>query len=324
MAKYNVAIFGATGLAGLELIRVLKENLFPIKNLFLFASSRKKMILDGEEYEVRSIDEAETEEVDIAFFATDINISKEFVPKFVSAGIFVIDKSRAFRYDPYIPLVIPEINGELVQPGKMLIANPNCTTTQLAITLAPIRNLAKIEKVVATSLQSISGAGIKALNYFEGKTEENPHPFEIRKNIIPFIGNIDNENYCDEENTIIIEINKIFNDTIELSISTLRVPVAYSHSISTWVKVREPVSIEDIKRAFISFPGLKYSDNPPPMPIYLRQEDLVFVGRLKMDKYDNTAFSFFSVTDNLRKGAATNAYQIASLAHQRGVIRIRD
>lgn len=320
MRSYKVAIAGATGLVGVELLRVIRENKFPVNKLFLFASQKRKLELDGREFDVYPIEEADPKEIDIAFFATDSELSRRFIPRFLEEGVFIIDKSRAFRYEPDIPLVVPEINGNIITRSTRLVANPNCTTIQLAMTLEPIRKIAKLKKVVATTLQSVSGAGAKALDYLLERTEENQLAFEIKGNIIPLIGSIDNENYCDEENTIQKEINKIFGETIDLAVSTLRVSIPYAHSISCWVKLGDEVSIGDIVNAFCAFPGLEYVENPPPMPLYSKGKNAVFVGRLKRDKYDPYAFSFFSVTDNLRKGAATNAIQIAFLAMEKGII----
>jgi len=324
MGRYNVCVVGASGLVGTELIKVLHERRFPILSLSLFSSrssSGKIININGQDYPIKSIEEIDPSGCDIAFFATESDISKRYIPQFIDAGAFVIDKSRAYRYDPQIPLVVPEINGDQISSDTRLVANPNCITTQLVLSLAPLRRLSKIERVIITTCQSASGAGHKALEHYLLPEKENPFPYPLHKNIIPFIGEIRDDNFCEEEETIIKETQKIIGEMIPISVTTLRVPLPYAHSISVWVRLENEIGLEKIKRAFETFPGISYRESPPPMPVLDAGKDEVYVGRLRVDKYDRSAVMFFTVADNLRKGAATNAVQIAELAILKGSIR---
>lgn len=328
----KLAIIGATGLVGKKIIEVLEQRKFPVTELNLFASEKsrnEKVLFQGKEIDVEILPETDFSEFDLVFFAVNEQIAKEYIPKSRKHCI-VIDKSSAFRLDNDVPLVVPEVNPEACLKHKNLIASPNCSTIQLVVVLAPLRKLAKINYVTVTSLQSVSGAGSLALEQLQYEIEKiavndterietSPLLYPIGANLIPQIGYIGNDGYTDEEHKIIFETRKIFDEP-EFSLSTtcVRVPVFIGHSQVVDITFDRKVTVAEVQKILEKAPGIKiYTNGQYPMPIDVIDKDNVFVGRIRQHLSDEKKISLWIVADNLRKGAATNAVQIAELVTRR-------
>jgi aspartate-semialdehyde dehydrogenase len=327
-AEQRIAIVGATGAVGQTTLKLLEERNFPVRDLRLFASERsvgKTMEFKGESLAVRKVDADAFKGIDIAFFSAGVDQSREFAPIAVRAGATVIDKSSAFRMNPQIPLVVPEINGATVRRHNGIVACPNCTTVVTVMPLKPLHDLGKLRRVVATSFQAVSGAGVNGVAELRSQTlawtmDEPLAPkyfqHQIAFNVIPHIDKFVEGGYTGEEMKLINEVRKIL-DAPELQISptTVRVPVFTAHSISINAETEKRVTAAAARDAFDRFPGLKVMDdraqNRYPMPILGEGRDECFVGRIREDLSCPNAINFWVVGDQLRKGAALNGIQIA-------------
>ena len=332
--KYNVAVAGATGAVGRKMLEILEERGFPVGNLKALASSRsagQTLSFKGNLVTVEELSENSFEGVDIALFSAGASVSRQFAPFAVKSGCIVIDNSSAFRMEPDIPLVVPEVNPGDIGDKPGIIANPNCSTIQMVVALKPIHDKFVIKRIVVSTYQSVSGSGQKAINELEDQTknllegkaaEANVYPHQIAFNCVPHIDIFLDNGYTKEEMKMVNETRKILGDaSILVSPTTVRVPVFYSHSESLNVETEKPVSAEEVKKMLSESPGVQVVDNPEeceyPLAIDGTDRDEVFVGRIRDDISCENAVNFWVVSDNLRKGAALNAVQIAEYLVQR-------
>ncbi|WP_457642447.1 aspartate-semialdehyde dehydrogenase [Persephonella sp.] len=330
MKYYNIAILGATGAVGQTMIKVLEERNFPIDELKLLASPRsagKELEYMGVKYKVEPVTPESFEGIDIALFSAGGSRSKEWAPIAVEKGAVVIDNSSAFRMDDDVPLVVPEVNPEDVKWHKGIIANPNCSTIQMVVAINPIHKSKKIKKVFVSTYQAVSGAGATAIRdleeetkaHFEGKYYyPEALPAHIAFNVIPHIDVFLDNDYTKEEMKMVNETRKIMHaPDIKVSPTCVRVPVFYGHSETVVIETEEPVTPEEAREILKNAPGVIVEDDPKnnvyPMPIDVAGKDEVFVGRIRKDLIFDNGLSMWIVADNLRKGAATNAVQIAEL-----------
>ncbi len=323
----RVAVVGATGVVGQTMLALLRSRQFPASEIVPFASVRSEgRQLDG--LTVRALTpETDVEGFDIALFSAGAGTSREWASRFVQAGATVIDNSSAFRREPDVPLVVAEVNPHALEGHGGLIANPNCSTMQMVVALAPIHRAAGIERLVVSTYQSVSGTGKKAIDELEAQTRasiegsESPrpsvYPEPIAFNVIGAAGSFaDGDDHTDEERKMMFETRKILGDeSIGISVTCVRVPVRVSHSEAVNVQTREPISVSEARELLASAPGIALEDVPTPLRAAGRDE--VFVGRLRRDDSHPRALSMWIVSDNLRKGAATNAVQIAEVLVQR-------
>jgi aspartate-semialdehyde dehydrogenase len=330
MAGLRVAVVGATGAAGEMTLRILEERKFPVGELRAFASERsvgKTVLFAGESVRVDKVTPEAFRGVEIAFFSAGSAQSKEHAPLAVRAGAMVVDKSNAFRMDPAVPLVVPEINAHAIQGHQGIVASPNCTTVVTVMPLAPLHRAARVTRVVATSYQAVSGAGVngvedlrqQALAWARGEViVPRFFPHQIAFNVIPHIDRFGPGGYTGEEWKLVNEVRKIL-ETPDLAVSptTVRVPVFTAHSVAVNVETEEKVSVERARELFGRFPGLRVVDDPAgaryPMPLTVEGQDDCVVGRIREDLSRERGLNFWVVGDQLRKGAATNAVQIAEL-----------
>jgi aspartate-semialdehyde dehydrogenase len=319
----RVAVVGATGNVGRVMLEVLAERNFPLDDLVLFASARSAgKEIDGRPVQVLD-DSANLDGIDIALFSAGGGTSKVWAPRFVEHGATVVDNSSAWRRDPEVPLVVSEVNPHTLAAHNGLIANPNCSTMQLMVALAPIHRAVGIERLIVSTYQSVSGTGKKALEELDaqaradldGRPLPDPevYPDHIAFNVIGAAGNFaDGDDHTDEERKMMFETRKILEDQdIGVAVTCVRVPVRVSHSESVNVQTREPITAEQVRELLADAPGIALQDVPSPVGAAGRDE--VFVGRIRDDTSHPRAFSMWVVSDNLRKGAATNAVQIAEL-----------
>ena len=334
MKKYNVAILGATGAVGQEFLNLIEERNFPFAELKLLASKRsagKKIQFMGKEYTVEEATDASFEGVDIALFAGGA-ASKTFAPAAVKAGAVVIDNSSAFRMDPEVPLVVPEVNPEAIASHKGIIANPNCSTIIMVMALKPLYDVSKIKRIVVSTYQAVSGGGKEAMAELEEQVKAINEGREVVANILPgaslakhyqiafnLIPQIDvfKENlYTKEEMKMIDETKKIMSDdSLRITATTVRVPVYRSHAESVNVEFEDEVSVEKAREVLADFPGVTLTDNPDeqvyPMPLETSGKNDVEVGRIRKDYSIDNGLNFWVCGDQIRKGAALNALQIA-------------
>ncbi|WP_457643680.1 aspartate-semialdehyde dehydrogenase [Persephonella sp.] len=330
MKNYNIAILGATGAVGQTMLRVLEERNFPVDEIRLLASERsagKELEFMGIKYRVEPVSPEAFEGIDIALFSAGGSRSKQWAPVAVEKGAVVIDNSSAFRMDDDVPLVVPEVNPEDVKWHKGIIANPNCSTIQMVVALNPIHKAKKIKRVIVATYQAVSGAGATAIKdleeetkaYFEGKYYyPEALPNHIAFNVIPHIDVFLENDYTKEEMKMFNETRKIMHaPDIRVSATCARVPVFYGHSEAVTIETEEPVTPEEARQLLKEAPGIIVEDDPSnnvyPMPIEVAGRDEVFVGRIRKDLAFENGLSMWVVADNLRKGAATNAVQIAEL-----------
>ena len=325
----KVAIVGASGAVGQEFLRVLAERKFPMDELVLFGSSRsagRKYMFEGKEYEVKLLQHNDDfKDVDIAFTSAGAGTSKEFAETITKYGAIMIDNSSAFRMDADVPLVVPEANAAdaLVRP-RGIIANPNCTTIQMVVALMAIEKISHIKRVHAATYQAASGAGAQAMaELFEqyrqvlaGKpVKVEKFAYQLAFNLIPQIDVFTENGYTKEEMKMYNETKKIMHSDILVSATCVRVPALRNHSQSLWVETEQPVSVEQAREAFSKGEGLVLMDNPEkkeyPMPLFLEGKDPVYVGRIRKDLTNDNALVFWIVGDQIKKGAALNAVQIA-------------
>jgi len=334
MTKYNVAILGATGAVGQEFLTLIEERNFPFNNLKLLASKRsagKVINFMGKDYVVEEATEESFKDVQIALFAGG-SASKTFAPAAVKAGAVVIDNSSAFRMDPEVPLVVPEVNPEAISKHKGIIANPNCSTIIMTMALKPIYNKVKIKRVVVSTYQAVSGGGKEAIEELENQVKaiaegkpvvanilpgaSLPKHYQIAFNLIPQIDVFKDNLYTKEEMKMIDETHKIMDDyTMGITATTIRVPVYRSHAESINLELESELSVEEAKQALADFAGVIVQDSPDemeyPMPLYTSSKNEVFVGRIRKDYSITHGLNLWVVGDQIRKGAALNALQIA-------------
>lgn len=334
MKKYNVAILGATGAVGQEFLNLISERNFPFNNLKLLASKRsagKTIDFMGKQYTVEEATAESFKDVQIALFAGGA-ASKMFAGDAVKAGAVVIDNSSAFRMDPNVPLVVPEVNPEAIRTHKGIIANPNCSTIIMVMALKPIYDRVKIKRIVVSTYQAVSGAGKEAIDELTDQVESIinnrpvkaeilpsaslPKHYQIAFNLIPQIDVFVEEGYTKEEMKMVHETHKILNDySIGITATTIRVPVYRSHAESVNLELDGPLSADEAKKLLAAFPGVIVQDNPAemlyPMPLYTSNLNEVFVGRIREDKSIANGLNLWVVGDQIRKGAALNALQIA-------------
>jgi aspartate-semialdehyde dehydrogenase len=321
----KLAIVGVTGMVGTEILQVLKEHQFEVDALIPVASKKSvgtEIEYGGKKYKVVDLATAVTMKPDVALFSAGGDISLEWAPKFAAAGTTVIDNSSAWRMNPNNKLVVPEINGLQITADDKIIANPNCSTIQLVMVLFPLHKKYQVKRVIISTYQSISGTGVKAVNQLEnernGVKGEMAYPYAIDKNCLPHCDVFTENGYTKEEMKLVNETNKILNDdSIKVTATAVRVPVEGGHSESVNIEFANPVDLNEIRKILAETPGIVVQDNPEmnmyPMPAFARGKDDVFVGRIRRDETQPNTINLWIVADNLRKGAATNAVQIASL-----------
>ena len=327
MKKYNVAILGATGAVGTEFLKLIEERNFPYAELRLLASKRsagKQIEFMGKTYTVQEATKDSFAGIDIALFAGG-SVSKEFAPYAVEAGAVVIDNSSAFRMDPEVPLVVPEVNPQAILKHKGIIANPNCSTIIMVMALKPLYDMAKIKRIVVSTYQAVSGAGKEGIDELTDQVKDFADGKEMVANILPsaslakhypiafnLIPQIDvfmDNLYTKEEMKMVNETRKIFDDyDMRITATTVRVPVYRSHSESINVEFENDLNLEEMQKALAAFPGVQVIDNPQeqlyPMPLYTSEKDDVYVGRLRRDESNEKTFNMWVVGDQIRKGAA--------------------
>ncbi len=328
----KVAVVGATGLVGTVMLKVLAERNFPVTELIPVASERsvgKKVSYKGEEYTVVGLATAIDMKPDVALFSAGGSTSLEWAPKFAEAGITVIDNSSAWRMDPTKKLVVPEINAKALTAEDKIIANPNCSTIQMVMALGPLHDAYKIKRVVVSTYQSITGTGVKAVqqleNEYAGDKGEMAYPYPIHRNAIPHCDVFQENGYTKEEMKLVNETQKILDDrTIAVTATAIRIPVVGGHSESVNLEFDKEYVEGDVRTLLNDTPGVTVQDNPDtntyPMPIYAEGKNDVFVGRIRRDHSRENALNMWIVSDNLRKGAATNAVQIAEYLSENELI----
>mgnify|MGYP000644912506 FL=1 len=328
----RIAVVGATGMVGQVILKVLAERNFPVTELLPVASARsvgKKVAFGGREWTVISIEEALASSPDIALFSAGGETSLEWAPKFAAAGTKVVDNSSVWRMDPTKKLIVPEINSDSVTAEDMIIANPNCSTIQLVMALSPLHKVFGIKRVIISTYQSVTGTGQAAVDQLEGEREgTNPemvYPYAIDRNCIPHCDIFLDNDYTKEEMKMTLETVKIMGDEkIKLSATAVRVPVQGGHSESVNVEFEKEYTMEEIRKLLSQTPGITLQDRPEfntyPMPLMAEGKNDVFVGRLRRDFTADNALHMWIVSDNLRKGAATNTVQIAEVLLAKGYI----
>jgi aspartate-semialdehyde dehydrogenase len=327
----RVAVVGATGMVGNVMLKVLREHNFPITELIPVASEKsvgQEIDFGGLKYSVVGLSTAVEMKPDIAIFSAGGETSLEWAPKFAAVGTTVIDNSSAWRMDPTKKLVIPEINGDLLTADDKIIANPNCSTIQLVLTLAPLHKAYKIKRVVVSTYQSITGTGVKAVQQMENERNgilgEMAYNYAIDKNCIPQCDSFLENGYTKEEMKLTNETKKILDSTINVTATAVRVPVVGGHSEAVNIEFENDFELADVRRLLHNQSGITLKDDPTtnsyPMPKYAEGKDDVFVGRIRRDESQANTLNLWIVADNLRKGAATNAVQIAKLLIEKGLI----
>jgi len=330
--RYNVAVVGATGAVGTEMMRILEERNFPVERLVPLASERsagKSVKFKGEEIPVKVLDERSFEGVQIALFSAGGSVSERFAPIAARSGCVVVDNTSAFRMDPDVPLVVPEVNPHAISlyKKKGIIANPNCSTIQMVVVLKPLHDRARIRRVVVSTYQSVSGTGMRAIleleaqvrAWVEGKAlEPKVYPHPIAFNCLPHIDVFFEDGYTKEEMKMVNETKKIMEDeTIRVTATTVRVPVFRGHSEAINIETERKLTVQEAREILSQAPGVKLWDDPAekkyPMPILAAGGDETWVGRIREDTSVENGLNLWVVADNLRKGAALNAIQIAEI-----------
>lgn len=319
----RVAVVGATGMVGTVMIKLLEERNFPITELIAVASEKSvgsEVSFKGKAYKIISMSDAVAAKPDIAIFSAGGDISLEWAPKFAEVGTTVIDNSSAWRMDPTKKLVVPEINASALSKTDKIIANPNCSTIQMVMALAPLHKKYKMKRVVVSTYQSVSGTGSKAVqqleNEIKGISGEMAYPYPIHKNALPHCDVFEANGYTKEEMKLAREPQKILDDrTFSVTATAVRIPTAGGHSEAVNVEFHTDFELNEVRRLLHEVPGITVQDNPDtntyPMPMYAHDKDDVFVGRIRRDETQPNTLNMWIVSDNLRKGAATNAIQIA-------------
>ena len=340
----KIAVVGATGLVGSKMLQVLDEQKVQIDELIVAASERsvgKEIVFQGKTYKVVSVDDAIAARPDIAIFSAGASASKQYAPRFAENGTFVIDNSSAWRMEKDVPLVVPEINADTITPETHIIANPNCSTIQMVMALAPIHKAYGIKRLVISTYQSVSGSGIKGINQLNVEEITNSqlptinsilstnsqlstlnsnldpaYPHQIYRNVLPHAGDFCDNGYTSEEEKLVNETRKILRDnSIAVTATACRVPATGGHSEAVNVETLKPFEIDDVRKMLEATPGVIVQDDPTknlyPMAITAYDKDEVFVGRIRRDYSIANGLNLWIVSDNIRKGAATNAVQIA-------------
>ena len=319
----KLAVVGATGMVGEVMLQVLSERNFPYTELIPVASKKsvgKKVFCGGKPHEVVGLETAVSRKPDIALFSAGGSISLEWAPKFADSGAVVIDNSSAWRMDSSKKLIIPEINANKLTASDKIIANPNCSTIQMLVALAPLQENYGIKRIVVSTYQSITGTGVKAVqqleNEYKSKIGEMAYPYPIHRNALPHCDVFMDNGYTKEEMKLVNETHKILDDlSIKITATAIRIPVVGGHSESINVQLKKDFELETIRKLLNESPGVVVQDNPEnnvyPMPIYVAGKNEVFVGRIRKDESQKKTLNLWVVADNLRKGAATNTIQIA-------------
>lgn len=319
----RIAVVGATGLVGQIMLQLLEQRGFPISELFPVASERsvgREISFKNENYKIISIEDAIEKKPDFAFFSAGGQISLEWAPKFAEVGTTVIDNSSAWRMDPTVKLIVPEVNGKTLTQNDRIIANPNCSTIQLVMALQPLHKKYKVKRVVVSTYQSVSGSGTAGLdqlsNEQKGEKSKMLYPYPIHQNAIPHCDVFDENGYTKEEMKLTHETKKILgDDSIDVVATAVRIPVIGGHSEAVNVEFENDFELADVRQLLHNFPGINLKDTPDmnvyPMPLFSHGKDEVFVGRIRRDFTRENTLNMWVVADNLRKGAATNTIQIA-------------
>ncbi len=335
--SYKVAVVGATGAVGNLMVQVLEERAFPVGELKLLASARsvgKTLSYKGKEFAVEELREDSFKGVQVALFSAGASVSRKFGPIAAGEGCVVIDNSSAFRMDPKIPLVVPEVNPDAVVNHPNIIANPNCSTIQMVVALKPIYDDAGIKRIVVTTFQAVSGTGKRAIEELRqqvadisggGEIKRQIYPHQIAFNCFPHIGAFLENGFSEEEMKMVNETRKIFSDPdIAVCATTVRVPVYYGHSEAVNIETSRPVAVEKVRELLANAPGVIVVDDPAaakyPIPIDAAGRDETLVGRIRKDPSVENGLAMWVVADNIRKGAATNAVQIAELLMERNLL----
>lgn len=332
----KVAVVGATGLVGSKMLQVLEERSFPISKLLVVASERsvgKTIKFRGKRHKIISMTDAIGKKPQVAIFSAGGSVSKEWAPRFAEVGTVVIDNSSAWRMDPDKKLVVPEVNAGVLTKKDKIIANPNCSTIQMVVALKPLHDQYKIKRIVVSTYQSVTGTGVKAvaqlMNERKGKIGgERAYPYQIDLNVLPHIDLFTENGYTKEEMKMVNETKKIMgDDSIRVTATTVRVPVIGGHSEAVNVEFERDFDLAEVRRLLASAPGVVLTDNPSeleyPMPLFAHDKDDVFVGRLRRDESQANTLNMWVVSDNLRKGAATNAVQIAEYLLEQGILKLK-
>lgn len=342
MSKFRVAVVGA-GAVGEEMIRVLKQRDFPTSSLVILARSTRKQEIDGVAYDVRETIPEAFDDIDIAFFAGTEGVkgaSQIFGWEAVARGVFVVDNGDDYRMDDRVPLVVPEVNGDALANHQGFVANPNCSTIQMVHALAPLHKLGGLKRVVVSTYQSVSGTGSAAIKELEQQLKDygagneiknEQYPYQILCNLIPQISSLKSEydGYYGEEIKMIKETRKIFGlPNLAVSATCVRVPVFRAHSETVNVELDKPISADQARESLAAWPGIEVIDDPAngkyPMPLFAEGKDPTYVGRIRQDSCNPNTLDMWIVADNIRKGAALNAVQIAEMAIERGYIKAKE
>ena len=332
-----VGVVGATGAVGREMLKVLEQRNFPAHKVRALASKRSagtELELRGEKIVVEELTPDSFDGMDLALFSAGGSVSKKFAPIAAEKGCVVVDNSSAWRMDPEVPLVVPEVNPQDLEKHKNIIANPNCSTIQMVVPLKPIHDIARIKRIVVSTYQAVSGTGHKAIEELEKQVralfnmqdvECNVYPYQIAFNCLPHIDVFLDNDYTKEEMKMVNETKKIMgDDSIKVTATTVRVPVFYGHSESVNIETEKKITAKEVRAILTQAPGVKVLDNPKekiyPMPIFAAGEDEVFVGRIRDDDTIENGINMWIVADNIRKGAALNAVQIAEELLKRNLL----
>lgn len=332
----RVACVGATGLVGTVMCQVLEERNFPITEFIPVASEKSagnKFLFKGKEYTIHSLADAVAKRPDIALFSAGASVSTEWAPKFAAVGTLVVDNSSAWRMDPSKKLVVPEVNGDTVTNEDRIIANPNCSTIQMVVALAPLHKAYGIKRLVISTYQSVTGTGVKAVKQYDREatgenvpSDEKAYKYPIYENVIPHCDIFLDNGYTKEEMKLVNETRKIMGDSsIRVTATAVRVPVKGGHSESVNIEFEKDFDINDVKKLLAAADGIELVDDMAtfkyPMPLYAKGKNEVFVGRLRRDESNPNTLNMWIVSDNLRKGAATNAIQIAEYMMEHDLVK---
>ena len=328
----KVAVVGATGMVGEVIRQVLAERNFPLTEFIPVASERsvgKEIDFKGKKYKVVGLQTAVDMKPDIAIFSAGGGTSLEWAPKFAEVGTIVVDNSSAWRMDPSKKLVVPEINADVLTKEDKIIANPNCSTIQMVLALAPLHKAYKMKRIVVSTYQSVSGTGVKAVQQLENEVKgikgEMAYPYQINRNALPHCDVFEENGYTKEEMKLAREPQKIFNDrTFSVTATAVRIPTSGGHSEAVNVEFENDFDLQDVRKLLSQTPGVVVQDNTDtntyPMPIFANGKDDVFVGRIRRDETQPNTLNMWIVADNLRKGAATNAIQIAEYLVEKDLV----
>lgn len=318
MKKYHVALVGATGLVGRTMLKVLEESHFPLASLRLLASSRsagQKIRFQGQDWTVQDLAKMDWEGIDLAFFSAGASVSGDYAPQAAQKGVLVVDNSSRWRQDPDIPLVVPEVNSQVLKGYRGIIANPNCSTIQCMAILKVLRDLYGLRRIVYSTYQAASGAGMKGLRDLEENTTETfDHP--LQKNVLPRIDAFLPNGYTKEEWKMVEESRKILDlPHLAVTATAVRVPVDYGHSVAIDAELEKDFDLDQVRQALAAEESLVVKDDPAhllyPIPDDVKGQDKIFVGRIRRDLSQDKTIQLWCVADNIRKGAATNSIQIA-------------